>query len=81
MRQRRDDNTFDGNANVGAKVIADALERRGLKVGFCTPETAHKEKPAPFLHTYLKDEVLRKMAHHLRSKRISWGKRDDSQGA
>lgn len=41
LRQRRADNTFDGNDNVGAKVIADVLTRNGFKVGYVTPESAH----------------------------------------
>lgn len=41
LRQRREDNTFDGNDNIGAKVIADALTRAGITVGYVTPETAH----------------------------------------
>jgi len=41
LRQRRKDNSFDGNDNIGAKVIADALDRDGIKVGYVTPESAH----------------------------------------
>ena len=41
LRQRRKDNSFDGNDNVGAKVIIDVLERAGLRVGYVTPATAH----------------------------------------
>lgn len=41
MRQRREDNSFDGNDNIGAKVIADVLVRAGLRVGYVTPESAH----------------------------------------
>jgi radical SAM superfamily enzyme YgiQ (UPF0313 family) len=41
LRQRRADNSFDGNDNIGAKVIADALTRAGLRVGYVTPESAH----------------------------------------
>lgn len=41
LRQRRADNSFDGNTNIGAKVIADVLTRAGLSVGYVTPETAH----------------------------------------
>mgnify|MGYP001559470412 CR=1 FL=1 len=40
MRQRRKDNSFDGNDNIGAKVIHDVLSRSGVRVGFCSPETA-----------------------------------------
>jgi len=41
LRQRRENNTFDGNDNVGAKIIADALARCGIIVRYVTPETAH----------------------------------------
>lgn len=41
LRQRREDNSFDGNDNIGAKVIADTLTRAGFKVGYVTPESAH----------------------------------------
>lgn len=39
--QRREDNSFDGNDNIGAKVIADTLQRAGITVGYVTPESAH----------------------------------------
>jgi hypothetical protein len=42
MRQRRADNSFDGNDNIGAKVIADTLERNNVSVGYCSPESAHQ---------------------------------------
>jgi hypothetical protein len=42
LKQRRKDNSFDGNDNVGAYVVKDCLERSGLSVGFCSVETAHK---------------------------------------
>lgn len=41
LRRRRADNSFDGNDNVGAKVIADALARSGITVGYVSPEAAH----------------------------------------
>jgi hypothetical protein len=41
LKQRRKDNSFDGNDNVGAYVVKDCLERAGMEVGFCSPETAH----------------------------------------
>lgn len=41
-KQRREDNSFDGNDNIGAKVIADILNRHSFPVSFCAPETAHK---------------------------------------
>lgn len=40
-RSRRKDFTFDAWDNVGAYVIIDVLERAGIEVEFCTPETAH----------------------------------------
>jgi hypothetical protein len=39
-KQRQDNNSFDGNYNIGARVIMDVLARRGIECGFCTPETA-----------------------------------------
>ena len=42
LRQRRKDDTYDGNDNIGGKVVADVLERSGIRVGYCTPETAHE---------------------------------------
>lgn len=42
LKQRRKDNSFDGNDNIGAKVIYDVLTRAGYKIGFCAPETARK---------------------------------------
>ena len=44
LRQRRKDNSFDGNDNVGAQVIADALIRGGIGVDYVTPETADTAK-------------------------------------
>lgn len=41
-RQRRADNSFDGNDNVGAKVIVDSLQRSGIKVDYCSPATARR---------------------------------------
>jgi len=41
-RQRRKNNSFDGNDNVGAYVIIEVLERAGHKVAFCGPATAHR---------------------------------------
>lgn len=40
LKQRRADNSFDGNDNIGALVVADVLQRAGHAVGFCSPETA-----------------------------------------
>ncbi len=39
-RQRRADNSFEGNDNIGAKVVEDVLCRAGIRVGRCSPETA-----------------------------------------
>jgi len=41
LKQRRKNNSFDGNDNIGALVIIDALNCGGIDVGFCSPETAH----------------------------------------
>lgn len=40
LRQRRSNNSFDGNDNIGAKVIKDVLIRNGVEVGYCSPATA-----------------------------------------
>lgn len=40
MRAKRKDMSFDGNDNIGARVIADTLTRAGLRVGYVTPESA-----------------------------------------
>lgn len=42
LKQRRSDNSFDGNDNIGAEVIADTLRRSGIGVGYCDPATAHE---------------------------------------
>jgi radical SAM superfamily enzyme YgiQ (UPF0313 family) len=43
-RQRQDNNSFEGNYNIGANVIMDVLRRRGFECNFCTPDTANKFK-------------------------------------
>lgn len=43
-KQRRADNSFDGNDNIGAQVIRDVLERVGIPVGFCSPASAHEHR-------------------------------------
>lgn len=40
LKQRKDNNSFDGNYNIGARVIIDILSRHGIGCGFCSPETA-----------------------------------------
>lgn len=42
LRERRKNNSFEGNGNLGALVIEDTLERAGIDVGRCSPETAHE---------------------------------------
>src|SRR3990167_4353774 len=42
LKQRRTDNSFEGNDNIGAKIIEDVLKRAGFVVGRCSPETAHE---------------------------------------
>lgn len=44
LKERRKDNSFDGNDNIGAKVIADVLRRAGIEVGYCSPESAHEHR-------------------------------------
>lgn len=44
LKQKREDNSFDGNGNFGAKTIADVLARAGIAVGYCSPESAHEHK-------------------------------------
>ncbi len=39
-KQRQDNNSFEGNYNIGANVIMDVLRRSGVECGFCTPDTA-----------------------------------------
>lgn len=41
FKQRQDNNSFDGNFNIGANVIIDVLKRNNINVDFCTAETAH----------------------------------------
>lgn len=36
--------SFDGNKNCGANVVIELLQRAGIPVGFCTPETAKKHR-------------------------------------
>ncbi len=43
-KQRRQNNSFDGNDNIGAKVIIDILQKHHFDVRFCAPETANKYK-------------------------------------
>lgn len=40
LKQRRKDNSFDGNDNIGAKVIEAVLHSAGIDVVFCSPKTA-----------------------------------------
>lgn len=43
LKQRRNNNSFQGNGNTGALVVESALASSGLDVGRCTPETAHRQ--------------------------------------
>lgn len=43
LKQRRADNSFEGNGNLGALVIEGVLKDKGVDVGRCTPESAHKQ--------------------------------------
>lgn len=40
-RKRRKNNSFDGNDNIGARVVKAVIENAGYSVGYCTPDTAH----------------------------------------
>jgi radical SAM superfamily enzyme YgiQ (UPF0313 family) len=42
LKQRRKDNSFDGNDNIGAKVIEAVLKAHGIAVGYCSPQTANQ---------------------------------------
>lgn len=41
-KHRQSNNSFDGNYNIGARVIMDILERRGIQCDICTPDTAQR---------------------------------------
>ena len=43
-KKRSDNNSFEGNYNIGANVIMDVLGRKGVKCDICTPDTAQKYK-------------------------------------
>jgi hypothetical protein len=43
-KKRRDNNSFEGNYNIGANVIMDVLLRKGIKCDICTPDTAKNYK-------------------------------------
>lgn len=40
LKQRRKNNSFDGNTNIGANVIIEVLAKAGIEVGFCTAKNA-----------------------------------------
>lgn len=42
LKKRQDNNSFEGNYNIGANVIMDVLNRYNIKVEICTPDTAQK---------------------------------------
>ena len=44
LKQKRKNNSFDGNGNVGAMVIKELLERKNIDVTFCSPQTAKNYK-------------------------------------
>lgn len=44
LKQRQDNNSFEGNYNIGANVIIDVLRRNNLECVFCTPLTASNYK-------------------------------------
>jgi len=41
-KKRSKNNSFEGNYNIGANVIMDALKRKGVGCDICTSDTAHK---------------------------------------
>ncbi len=41
-KKRSDNNSFEGNYNIGANVIMDVLRRKGVECDICTPDTAQK---------------------------------------
>jgi len=41
-KQRRSNNSFEGNGNIGALVIEDILKKNGIPIDRCAPEMAHK---------------------------------------
>jgi hypothetical protein len=41
-KKRQDNNSFEGNYNIGANVIMDVLKRHGIACDICTPDTASK---------------------------------------
>jgi len=43
-KKRQKNNSFDGNYNIGARVIMDILNRNGIKCDVCTPDTAKNYK-------------------------------------
>jgi len=43
-KKRSDNNSFEGNYNIGANVIMDVLRRKGIECDICTPDTAQKYK-------------------------------------
>lgn len=43
-KQRQDNNSFEGNYNIGANVIIDILNKYGVKCDICTPDTAKNYK-------------------------------------
>lgn len=42
LKQKRKDNSFVGNGNVGIIAVKKILENAGYKIGYCDPEMAHK---------------------------------------
>ncbi|KKW12678.1 MAG: hypothetical protein UY48_C0010G0030 [Candidatus Gottesmanbacteria bacterium GW2011_GWB1_49_7] len=43
-RKRFNNNSFEGNYNIGANIIMDVLRRKGIYCDICTPDTAQKYK-------------------------------------
>jgi hypothetical protein len=43
-KYRRATETFDGNDNIGARVVIREVEKSGIRVGYCSPESAHQHR-------------------------------------
>lgn len=41
-KKRQDNNSFEGNYNIGANVVMDVLRRKGIACDICTPDTARQ---------------------------------------
>lgn len=44
LRERRKDDSFVGNGNIGALIVEQVIQKAGISVGRCSPETAKEYK-------------------------------------